>query len=99
MPIRTMALGAIVQGWPLPYSDRVNLWQGWQMASRQELSARAALCRQLAKREPTNRVLWTAEADNWSRLSDEKLRGEQKPPHENPCPRAGGTDRASRCGP
>jgi len=46
------------------------------MASQLELSARAALCRQLAKREPINRVLWTAEAENWSRLSDEKLRGE-----------------------
>ncbi len=46
------------------------------MASQLELSARAALCRQLAKREPTNRVLWMAEAENWSRLSNEKLRGE-----------------------
>jgi hypothetical protein len=44
------------------------------MASQLELSARAALCRQLAKREPTNRVLWMAEAENWSRLSHEKLR-------------------------
>jgi hypothetical protein len=54
----------------------VNLRQGSQMASQLELSARAALCRQLAKREPTNRVLWMAEAENWSRLSNEKLRGE-----------------------
>ncbi len=46
------------------------------MASQLELSARAALCRQLAKREPTNRVLWMAEAENWWRLSNEKLRGE-----------------------
>jgi hypothetical protein len=46
------------------------------MASQLELSARAGLCRELAKREPTNRVLWTAEAENWSRLSNEKLRGE-----------------------
>jgi hypothetical protein len=49
---------------------------GKQMASQLELNARAALCRELAKREPTNRVLWTAEAENWSRLSNEKLRGE-----------------------
>ena len=46
------------------------------MASQLELRARAALCKQLAKREPTNRVLWMAEAENWSRLSNEKLRGE-----------------------
>jgi hypothetical protein len=59
----------------------VNLRQGSQMASQLELSARAALCKQLAKREPENRALWMAEAENWSRLSNEKLRGEpeQKP--------------------
>jgi len=50
------------------------------MASQLELSARAALCRQLAKREPTNGVLWMAEAENWARLSNKKLLGgpEQK---------------------
>jgi hypothetical protein len=48
------------------------------MASQLELSARAALCRELAKCEPTNRVLWTAEAENWSRLSNEKRRGERQ---------------------
>jgi hypothetical protein len=26
---------------------------------------------QLAKREPANRVFWMAEAENWSRLSNE----------------------------
>ena len=41
-----------------------------------ELNLRAALCRQLAKREPANQALWIAEAENWVRLSDEKLRGE-----------------------
>ena len=46
------------------------------MASQLEFSARAALCRELAKREPANGVLWMAEAENWSRLSNEKLRGE-----------------------
>jgi hypothetical protein len=46
------------------------------MASQLELSARAALCRELAKCEPTNRVLWMAEAENWSRLANEKRRGE-----------------------
>jgi len=46
------------------------------MASQLELSARAALCRQLAKREPKNRVFWMAEAESWSRLSNENFRGE-----------------------
>jgi hypothetical protein len=38
------------------------------MAIQPELRLRAALCIQLAKREPANRVLWMAEAENWSRL-------------------------------
>jgi hypothetical protein len=42
------------------------------MTSQLELSLRAALCRQLAKREPANRTLWIAEAENWSRLSNER---------------------------
>jgi hypothetical protein len=46
------------------------------MTSQLELNSRAALCRQLAKREPANRALWMAEAENWSRLSKGKLRGE-----------------------
>jgi len=45
------------------------------MTNQLELNLRAALCRQLAKREPANRSLWLAEAENWVRLSDEKLRG------------------------
>jgi hypothetical protein len=46
------------------------------MISKLELNSRAELCRQLAKREPANGVLWMAEAENWSRLSSEKLRVE-----------------------
>jgi hypothetical protein len=46
------------------------------MTSQVEFSSRAALCRQLATREPANGVLWMAEAANWSRLSKEKLRGD-----------------------
>jgi hypothetical protein len=42
------------------------------MTGQVEFSSRAALCRQLAKREPANGVLWMAEAAIWSRLSDEK---------------------------
>ena len=34
-----------------------------------EFSARAALCRQLARREPDSKVLWLAEAERWSRLT------------------------------
>ncbi len=41
---------------------------GAPMTSRLELNSRAALCRQLAKREPATRTLWMAEAENWSRL-------------------------------
>jgi hypothetical protein len=55
----------------------VNLRQGSQMASQLELSARAALCRQLAKREPANRALWLAEAENWSRLSKRNFAASQ----------------------
>jgi hypothetical protein len=44
------------------------------MISRLELNSRIRLCRQLAKREPANQALWMAEAENWSRLSKEKLR-------------------------
>jgi hypothetical protein len=39
------------------------------MTSHLEFSARAALCRQLARREPDSRVLWLAEAERWSRLT------------------------------
>ena len=42
------------------------------MTSLLEFNLRAALCRQLAEREPANGVLWMAEAENWSRQSKEK---------------------------
>jgi hypothetical protein len=45
------------------------------MADQMEFGLRATLCRQLALREPENRVFWIAEADNWSRLSKEGRRG------------------------
>jgi hypothetical protein len=77
MPAGTMFMRTVVpRTAPAVRWRQVNLRQGSQMASQLEFSARAALCRQLAKREPTNRVLWMAEAENWSRLSNEKLRGE-----------------------
>ena len=46
------------------------------MTTRLEFILRAALCRQLAKREPANRSLWMAEAENRLRLLKEKLQGE-----------------------
>lgn len=39
------------------------------MTSLLEFSARAALCRQLARREPDSKNLWLAEAERWSRLT------------------------------
>jgi hypothetical protein len=44
------------------------------MIDQLEFNLRATLCRQLAKREPANRVLWMAEAETWSRLSKERNR-------------------------
>ncbi len=42
------------------------------MTDQSEFNSRAALCRELAQREPANRTFWMAEAENWSRLSKEK---------------------------
>jgi hypothetical protein len=44
------------------------------MKSPLEFSARAALCRQLAQREPDSKNLWLAEANRWSRLTREQSR-------------------------
>ena len=43
------------------------------MTDKLEFNLRAMLCRQLARREPENRVLWMAEAENWLRLSREPV--------------------------
>lgn len=48
------------------------------MAGQWEFDLRATLCRQFAQREPENRALWMAEAENWSRLSKEGSAGEEK---------------------
>ncbi|KRQ90390.1 hypothetical protein [Bradyrhizobium valentinum] len=50
------------------------------MTDRLEFDLRATLCRQLAKREPENRIFWIAEAESWSRLSKEirRRRTEEK---------------------
>jgi hypothetical protein len=52
------------------------------MINQLELHLRAVLCRQLARREPSSKVYWLAEAENWSRLS-------RKPIHVK---RTGGED-------
>jgi hypothetical protein len=41
------------------------------MTGRSEFNSRAELCRKLAEREPANRTIWMAEAENWLRLSEE----------------------------
>jgi hypothetical protein len=48
------------------------------MITQLELSSRAALCRQLARREPNSKVYWLAEAENWSRLSREPIHLERR---------------------
>lgn len=47
------------------------------MTTQLELRSRAALCKQLATREPENRVFWMAEAENWLRLSNESVGANQ----------------------
>jgi hypothetical protein len=47
------------------------------MTGQLEFNSRAELCRQLAELEPANRILWMAEAENWSRLSQDKFRQEK----------------------
>ncbi len=41
------------------------------MTSHLELNSRAALCRQLALREPNSKAYWLAEAENWLHSSGE----------------------------
>ncbi len=48
------------------------------MISQAECRSHAALCKQLAKEEPTNRFVWSAEAEYWLRLSKERIRGEAR---------------------
>jgi hypothetical protein len=51
------------------------------MAGPLEFSARAALCRRLARREPNSKVLWLAEAERWSRLT---VAPRSRPPQADP---------------
>lgn len=41
------------------------------MTSPLECNARAALCRQFARLEPNSKDIWLAEAERWSRLTQE----------------------------
>jgi hypothetical protein len=44
------------------------------MTNHLEFNSRAALCRELARREPNSKIYWLAEAENWSRLSHEPVK-------------------------
>ena len=59
-------------------------WQGMVMTSHQELWSRAALCRQLATREPKSKTYWLAEAENWLRLSREPIHLERTSRRDDP---------------
>jgi hypothetical protein len=63
---------------------KLHPWQGMVMTSHLELWSRAALCRQLARREPSSKVYWLAEADNWSRLSREPIRLDRTGSRDDP---------------
>lgn len=63
---------------------KLDPWQGMVMTSHLELWSRAALCRQLARREPSSKVYWLAEADNWSRLSREPIRLDRTGSRDDP---------------
>ena len=58
--------------------------RGNSMASQLELSSRAALCRELAQREPESRVYWLAEAERWSRLSRQTMSVERTGHKDDP---------------
>ena len=54
------------------------------MITQTELSSRAALCRQLAQREPNSRVYWLAEAEHWSRLCRQPIHLERTGREDDP---------------
>jgi hypothetical protein len=54
------------------------------MINQLELNSRAALCRQLARREPNSKVYWLAEAENWLRLSRETIHLERTGSRDDP---------------
>jgi hypothetical protein len=54
------------------------------MINQLELHLRAALCRQLARREPSSKIYWLAEAENWLRLSREPIHLERTGSRDDP---------------
>jgi len=54
------------------------------MINQLELNSRAALCRQLARREPNSKVYWLAEAESWLRLSREPIHLERTGGNDDP---------------
>ena len=54
------------------------------MITQTELSSRAALCRQLAQREPSSKAYWLAEAEHWSRLSRQPIHLERTGSEDDP---------------
>ena len=58
-----------------------NLTQGTKMTGQLEFRSRAALRIHPAKREPANRVLWIAEAEGWSRQSNQNFAARQSKHH------------------
>jgi hypothetical protein len=54
------------------------------MITQTELSLRAALCRQLAQREPNSKVYWLAEAEKWMRLCHEPIHLERTGHKDDP---------------
>jgi hypothetical protein len=58
-----------------------NLTQGTKMTGQLEFRSRAAPRIHLAKREPANRVLWIAEAEGWSRQSNQNFAARQSKHH------------------
>jgi hypothetical protein len=54
------------------------------MTRHLELGSRAALCRQLARREPKSKTYWLAEAENWLRLSREPIHLERTSRRDDP---------------
>ena len=59
-------------------------WQGNGMITQTEMSSRAALCRQLAQREPSSKTYWLAEADHWLRLSRQPIHLERTGRDDDP---------------
>ena len=54
------------------------------MINQLELNSRAALCRQLARREPNSKVYWLAEAEHWLSLLRQPIHLERTGREDDP---------------